>query len=73
LKDAYEEVPNFYNSENIKLLAIGIIVAFVVGLIAIKTFVALFTKYGLKPFGYYRIVLGAIIVALYFGGVSLTL
>ena len=73
LKDAYEEVPNFFNSENIKLLAIGNIVAFIVGLIAIKTFVALLTKYGLKPFGYYRIVLGAIIIALYFGGVSLSL
>jgi undecaprenyl-diphosphatase len=55
------------------LLAIGNAVAFIVGLIAIKTFVALLTKYGLKPFGYYRIVLGATIIALYFGGVSLTL
>jgi undecaprenyl-diphosphatase len=55
------------------LLAIGNIVAFVVGLIAIKTFVALLTKYGLKPFGYYRIALGVAIVALYFGGVSLSL
>jgi len=73
LKNAYEDVPNFFNSENIKLLAIGNAVAFIVGLIAIKTFVALLTKYGLKPFGYYRIVLGAIIIALYFGGVSLTL
>ncbi len=73
LKDAYEEVPNFFNVENIKLLAIGNVVAFIVGLIAIKTFVALLTKYGLKPFGYYRIVLGAAIIALYFGGVSLSL
>jgi undecaprenyl-diphosphatase len=73
LKDAYEEVPDFFNSENIKLLAIGNAVAFIVGLVAIKTFVALLTKYGLKPFGYYRIALGAAIIALYFGGVSLTL
>ncbi len=73
LKDAYEEVPDFFNSENIKLLAIGNVVAFIVGLIAIKTFVALLTKYGLKPFGYYRIALGAAIIALYFGGVSSTL
>ncbi|MFY8078376.1 MAG: undecaprenyl-diphosphate phosphatase, partial [Flavobacteriales bacterium] len=66
-------VPDFFNSENIKLLAIGNVVAFIVGLIAIKTFVALLTKYGLKPFGYYHIALGAAIIALYFGGVSLTL
>jgi len=73
LKDAYEEVPDFFNSENIKMLAIGNAVAFIVGLIAVKSFVSLLTKYGLKPFGYYRIALGAAIIALYFGGVSLTL
>lgn len=73
LKDAYEDVPDFFNSENIKMLAIGNAVAFIVGLVAIKSFVSLLTKYGLKPFGYYRIVLGATIVALYFAGVSLTL
>lgn len=74
LKHTLSQNPEFFNnSENIKLLAIGNVVAFIVGLIAIKTFVALLTKYGLKPFGYYRIALGAAIIALYFGGVSLTL
>jgi len=59
--------------EDVEVLILGNAVAFVVGIIAIKFFIAILTKYGFKVFGYYRIVLGLIILALIFSGVDLTL
>jgi len=49
--------------ENLKLLLIGNIVAFVVALGAIKFFIGAVKKYGFKMWGYYRIVVGIIIIA----------
>jgi undecaprenyl-diphosphatase len=53
------------------LFALGNVVAFVVAMIAIKFFIAFLTKYGFKPFGYYRIIVGGIIILLYASGKSL--
>ncbi len=50
--------------ENITLLIIGNVVAFVVAAIAIRTFINLLTRYGFKWFGYYRIAVGLIILIL---------
>ncbi|NVO01974.1 MAG: undecaprenyl-diphosphate phosphatase [Bacteroidetes bacterium] len=52
------------NSENINLLVIGNIVAFIIAIIAIKTFIGIIQKYGFKAFGYYRIILGSILLIL---------
>lgn len=49
-------------SENIGILVIGNIVAFIVALLAIKFFIRFVTKYGFKAFGYYRILVGGIIL-----------
>lgn len=46
------------------LLGIGMAVAFIVAALAIKTFIGILQKFGFKFFGYYRIVLGAIILFL---------
>jgi len=55
-------------SDNIDILLIGNAVAFVVALIAIRSFISFLTKYGFKVFGYYRIVVGlAILVMLALG------
>lgn len=62
-----------FGSSEITLLAIGNIVAFVVGVIAIKSFITFLTKYGFRLFGYYRIILGAIILLLYYFGVQLAI
>ena len=48
--------------EQIKLLAIGNVVAFVVALLAIKFFINFLKQKGFKLFGYYRIILGAIVL-----------
>ncbi len=62
-----------FGNHEITLLAIGNIVAFAVGVIAIKSFISFLTKHGFKIFGYYRIVLGAAILTLYYLGVQLSL
>jgi undecaprenyl-diphosphatase len=49
-------------SDKWSLLWWGNVVSFLVGLVAIRTFVRLIEKFGLKYFGYYRIVLGAVVL-----------
>jgi undecaprenyl-diphosphatase len=73
VKDLYDyiKVGNKFTFEEIKLFAVGNVVAFVVAMIAIKFFIAFLTKYGFKPFGYYRIIVGGIIILLYASGRSL--
>jgi undecaprenyl-diphosphatase len=58
---------------DIELLAIGNLVSFIVGIIAIRFFISLLTRYGLKYFGYYRIVVGLAIIILLLTGHSLNL
>lgn len=43
-------------------LLVGNLVSFIVGAIAIKGFVELISRYGLKMFGYYRIVVGTVVL-----------
>ena len=59
-------------SADITILLIGNFIAFIVAMIAIKFFIAFLTKYGFKVFGYYRIVLGLLILILLALGVDLT-
>ena len=54
-----------FNSAEVALLAIGMIVAFVLSIIAIKFLMSYIKKHDFKVFGWYRIVLG-ILVLLYF-------
>lgn len=58
--------------EELKLLALGNIVAFVVAMVAIKTFIGLLNKYGFKIWGIYRIIIGGILLILFLSGHQLT-
>ncbi len=58
-------------TEDIQVLLIGNLVAFVVAMLAIKFFIGFLTKYGFKIFGYYRIVLGLILLLLLALGIEL--
>ena len=60
-------------SDNLTPLLIGNAVAFIVALMAIKFFIGFVTKYGFKAFGWYRIVVGALIMGLLFSGHNLTI
>jgi undecaprenyl-diphosphatase len=72
---AYKLLQNYktINAENINILLIGNVVAFIVAMIAIKSFIAFLTKYGFKVFGYYRILLGATILILLAFGIPLSI
>ncbi|UBM62211.1 undecaprenyl-diphosphate phosphatase [Candidatus Sulfidibacterium hydrothermale] len=59
--------------DNIGILIFGNVVAFIVALIAIKSFIRFLTHHGFKLFGYYRIVVGLIILILYAFGVNLSI
>ena len=51
-------------ADNIDTLLIGNVVAFIVAMIAIKSFITFLTRYGFKVFGYYRIVVGLVILVM---------
>ncbi len=63
----YSENGGFTSSE-IKQLAIGNVVAFVVALIAIKFFITLLKKYGFRVWGIYRIIVGIILLIMIYTG-----
>ncbi|PKQ68009.1 undecaprenyl-diphosphate phosphatase [Raineya orbicola] len=52
-------------------LLVGNSIAFVVALLAIKFFIGYLTKYGFRLFGWYRIVVGLLILILLWAGVKL--
>lgn len=60
-------------SNHLGTLALGCGVAFIVALLAIKGFIAFLTKYGFRPFGVYRIIVGGIILWLLYNGHTLAL
>ena len=57
------------SSDNMIAFIVGNIVAFVVAIIAIKFFINYLKKYGFKIFGWYRIVVGIILLILIWQGV----
>ncbi len=61
-----------FGSSEITLLIIGNVVAFIVAILAIKSFISFLTRNGFKLFGYYRIFVGILILVLYYMGVGLT-
>jgi undecaprenyl-diphosphatase len=60
------------NIDNIGVLIFGNVIGFIVALFAIKSFISYLTKHGFAIFGYYRIVVGVLILVLYFFGVNLS-
>ena len=73
LLDLLKEDTAWATPHNIAMLLLGCAVAFVVALLAMKWFVSFLTKYGFKAFGVYRIIVGAIIIALLLTGHSLAM
>ncbi|HKZ37902.1 MAG TPA: undecaprenyl-diphosphate phosphatase [Chryseolinea sp.] len=62
-----------FGSQEISLLIVGNVVAFFVAILAIKSFITFLTKNGFRVFGYYRIIIGVIILILYYAGVGLSI
>lgn len=57
-----------FSGEEIKLLAIGNLVAFVVALLAIKFFIDFLKKHGFRVWGIYRVILGIILLIMIYTG-----
>jgi len=68
VKKCYDYYKDGYvlTDDQINLLVIGNIVAFVVALLAIKSFIGFLTKHGFKIFGYYRIIVGVALLLIHF-------
>ncbi len=60
-------------ADNLLVLLLGNLVAFIVAILAIKGFISFLTKYGFKLFGIYRIIIGLVILVLLFCGVELSI
>ena len=54
--------------EQIQLLAVGNLVAFIVAIFAIKFFINFLKKHGFKVWGYYRVVLGIVLLVMIYTG-----
>ena len=76
LKDLYD----FYKhgkfagadmGHEIKYLLLGSVIAFIVAMLAIKSFITFLEQKGFKLFGYYRIIAGIVIIILYYTGNAL--
>ena len=75
-KDAHAqgvELSQLFTGQEIKLLLLGNVVAFVVALLAIRLFVGFVAKYGFRAFGIYRIIVGGLLLLMIGMGVNLQL
>lgn len=70
LFDFYQE-GYVITQQEVKLLVIGNVIAFIVALLAIKSFITFLQKRGFQIFGWYRIIAGLIIIAFLLSGKSL--
>jgi undecaprenyl-diphosphatase len=67
--DVHKEHPDVLNRENASLLGLSSIVTFFVAIIVIRFFINFLKKYGFKPWGYYRIVIGLVMLFLLWRGI----
>ena len=64
----YYKTNGGFSGHELQQLAIGNLVAFVVAMLAIRFFIGFLKKHGFKIWGYYRIIVGILILVLIFTG-----
>jgi undecaprenyl-diphosphatase len=67
--DVHKANPEVFVRDNMIILVVGSIVAFIVALLAIRFFITYLQRHGFKLFGYYRILAGSLILFLMWIGV----
>ena len=67
------DLNHLFSGEQVKMLLLGNVVAFVVALLAIRLFVGFVSKYGFRAFGIYRIIVGGVLLLLIGLGINLQL
>tara|TARA_R110002020_G_scaffold63170_2_gene168791 strand:- start:163641 stop:164426 length:786 start_codon:yes stop_codon:yes gene_type:complete len=68
LKKSYDYYQDGFTltEEQVQYLIVGNVVGFLVALLAIKTFIGYLAKHGFKMFGYYRIIVGILILVIHY-------
>ena len=70
-------INEYYGRKGVRFLSwlavILILYAFLMAFLAIKAFIGFLTRYGFKLFGWYRIIVGLIIIGLSLAGVNLNI
>lgn len=69
LWDTHKEHPDVLNQSHASMLLLSSIVAFLVAIVVIRFFIGFIKKYGFKPWGYYRIVVGLVMLFLLWRGI----
>ena len=54
---------NSFTIDEAAILGVGCVVAFVISLVAIRFLMGFVRRHDFKPFGWYRIILGAAVIA----------
>lgn len=62
--DVYQEGQVTFVSSDVITLLIGCVISFIVAFLAVKFFIEILQKFGFKFFGFYRIILGSVILVL---------
>ncbi len=63
----YVKTNGMFSSDQLSILLMGNVVAFIVALLAIKFFISFLKEKGFRVFGWYRIVLGLVVLAVIYG------
>jgi undecaprenyl-diphosphatase len=73
LWDTWRNTPEILTTHNIQMLVLGNVIGFLVAIVAIKAFITYLTRHGFRVFGYYRILVGLILIILLATGHSLSI
>lgn len=73
LLEMFHEDTTWATSHNITMLIVGCVIAFVVAMLAMKWFVSFLAKYGFRAFGWYRIIIGSVILFMLLMGYQLNM
>lgn len=68
LYDIWKDNPAVLNTDGIQMILLGSLVAFIIALIAIKFLISFLQKNGFKMFGWYRIIVGTVLILLILTG-----
>jgi undecaprenyl-diphosphatase len=67
--DVHKEHPDVLTRDNFSLLGISSVITFIVAIIVIRYFIGFLQKHGFKVWGYYRIIIGTVMLLLLWRGI----
>ncbi len=73
LLKGWQADPALFSSDHLAILLLGNAVAFVVAMLAIRGFVGFLSRHGFRAFGWYRIIVGALLLVLLAWGADLNM